>query len=324
MINPTLDDPELVATTPLAPRELDPTAFAPAKIGRHVVLDRLGAGGMGVVFAAFDPQLDRRLAIKLLHPGTREDALLAQERVREEARALARLAHPNVVAIYDVGTVALMHDRVAVYIAMELVDGVTWSKWMGERRRGWREVTAKLREVGLALSAAHRAQLVHRDIKPDNVMVGDDGRVRVMDFGLAQSGGGAPGTGDANDDDARASGQRTQPSTRGQLVGTPAYMAPEQLLGLPADARSDQFALSVMLFESLYGMRPFAGNSLVQLSVAVSEGRVSVPPADRRRLVPAFVHRVLLRGLAVEPAARFPDVAALLAALEHDPRRRRR
>jgi serine/threonine protein kinase len=206
------------------------------------VLDRIGAGGMGVVYAAYDPELDRRVALKLLRPdrfGSDADRL----RLLREAQALARLADPHVVSVYDTGTFG---DR--VFVAVELVEGETLRQWLGGLRaapRSWREVLARFLPAGRGLAAAHAAGLVHRDFKPENVLLGRDGRVRVADFGLAEA---APEPGGK---------LAALPAEWGLVLGTPAYMAPEQLRGIAVDARSDQFSFCVALFEALYG-RPSA------------------------------------------------------------------
>jgi eukaryotic-like serine/threonine-protein kinase len=256
------------------------------RIARFVVLEELGRGGMGVVYAAYDGELDRRVAIKLVHDHAVDDR--QRQRVLAEARALARLSHPNVVQIYDVGE----HEE-RVYLAMEYVVGRTLRAWLAEAPRSWSEVVAVFLQCGEGLRAAHLAGLVHRDFKPDNAILGDDGRVRVVDFGLA-----------------RAADGLERPA---HIVGTPGYMAPEQLEGRPADARSDQFSLCIALFEALHGRRPFLAD--------VPSGE---PVTPEGREVPGWLQAVVLRGLALEPEARWPELGALLAALRDDPRLRRR
>ncbi|MCA9715618.1 MAG: serine/threonine protein kinase, partial [Myxococcales bacterium] len=231
-------------------------------VGRYVVLSTLGAGAMGVVYAAHDPELDRKVALKLLSPGAARDraasSIEARTRLVREAQALAKLSHPNVIAVHDVGE----HDG-GVWLAMEFVEGVTLTEWLA-RRRGWREVLEVLRAAGRGLAAAHEAKLLHRDFKPDNVMVGRDGRTRVMDLGLARVIEGADeetlelSVSDALGDDARAdSAALTTTVTRaGALLGTPSYMSPEQFKGQGADTRSDVFSFCVTLWEALYGERP--------------------------------------------------------------------
>jgi tetratricopeptide (TPR) repeat protein/predicted Ser/Thr protein kinase len=295
-------------------------------VGRYVVLARLGAGGMGVVYDAYDPELARKLAIKVLHPAARDRGERAGRRLLREAQALARLSHPNVVAIHDVGMIA---DN--VWIAMEFVDGQTLSAWNRAAQRKWPEVVEVMIDAGRGLARAHEAGLVHRDFKPDNVMVGADGRVRVMDFGLARHGTADPSRADSDvipaggakaSTEPRSFGGRTadaspavgEHSVAGEVVGTPGYMSPEQYAGLGADARSDQFAFCVTLWECLYGKRPFSGKSTAALATAVMAGTRDDPP--RGVAVPAWLRRVCERGLATEAGRRFPSMDALLDALE--------
>ncbi|MEZ4401280.1 MAG: serine/threonine-protein kinase [Kofleriaceae bacterium] len=282
-------------------------------IGRYLVLDRLGAGAMGVVYAAHDRELDRQVALKLVRPdavgAAAAGAVLAagtdpaRASVLREAQAMARLQHPNVVTVHDVGT-----DGDRVFVAMELVAGATLRAWAVGRP--WRERLACLVAVGRGLAAAHAAGVIHRDVKPDNVIVDDAGRPRLGDFGLARaeaapaaSGGGALAT------------TLTQV---GAVIGTPVYMAPEQLRGEPATAASDQFALAVTAWECLFGARPFAGHDLAALRDAIARG----PSAPERRGVPAAVERALRTALAPAPGARHASVAALVAAIDLRPRRR--
>jgi tetratricopeptide (TPR) repeat protein/predicted Ser/Thr protein kinase len=303
----------------------EPEPELAGRIGRFRVLDRLGSGGMGVVYSAYDPELDRKVAIKLLradvHQGMAKDA--AQARLLREAQAMARLSDPNVIVVHEVGTVG---DR--VFVAMEYIDGVTLGHWLkaadAEGSRRWREVLDVFLKAGSGLAAAHRADLVHRDFKPDNVLLGHDGRVRVLDFGLARSlGDGARPTSSLTaslrerpDLDSLAT-----PLTReGAVMGTPAYMSPEQYQGNPADARSDQFSFCVALYEGLYGVRPFKGSSLTELVTNVLEGRVRETPGERR--VPKRLLAVVRRGLSVDPAQRFASMEALLAELRRDPGRK--
>ncbi len=295
-----------------------------AKLGRYVILARVGAGGMGVVFAAYDPELDRKVAIKLLRgsPGGSGPKELAEQRARllREAQAMAKLSHANVITVHDVGTI---DDQ--VFVAMEFVDGLTLGGWLRERKRPWREVLPVLLAAGRGLAAAHAVGLVHRDFKPDNVLIGKDpqgrtGRVLVTDFGLAR-----PAAGKTDSFTAVS----TMPGTRvlglaltqtGAIVGTPAYMGPEQLAGERSDALTDQFSFCVAVYEGLYGERPFAGRVLSELMANVADGKVKPVPAAST--VPRWLRRALLRGLAVRPEDRWPSMDALLVQLERDPWRR--
>ena len=316
----TLAESEAPWTSPVAPAPPPSASMAalgapmPTRIGRFVIVRKLGEGGMGVVFDAFDPELERRVAIKLLRAAMRHDRNSQGEaRLLREAQTMARLSHPNVVQIYEVGEV----DD-AVFLAMEYIAGKDLRAWLAARPRSWREVLAVFLQAGQGLAAAHAAGIIHRDFKPDNVLVGDDGRVRVLDFGLArpQHGGEVdeflpPGAG------VGASHKVTLTQV-GAYIGTPAYMSPEQHLCKPADAKSDQFGFCIGLHESLYGRRPFLGKTAAELRLAVFRPP-EPPPGDRR--VPARLRRIVARGLAVEPADRYPDMQALLADLGRDPAR---
>ena len=282
----------------------------PIRVGRMITLYKLGEGGMGIVYAAYDPELDRKVALKMIHP-TRSGRPDGQARLLREAQALARLAHPNVVGIHDVGT----HGR-RVWLAIEFVQGKTMDVWLAERPRGWREVLAVFEQVARGIAAAHRAGLLHRDLKPANIMLGDDGRVRVMDFGLVRS------------DSAEQAGTLDRPDVldidltlTGAVLGTPAYMAPEQLLGLPADARTDQFSFCVALWEALYGARPFPEVTWGTRRSAALSGKRNRP--TKAAHVPGWVGRIVERGLSPRPEQRFSDMTELLAALRADPTRRR-
>lgn len=314
-------------TTPATRTESGPSDWLPGdghelrrgdSLGRYLILGRLGAGGMGVVYTAFDPELDRKVAVKLLH-GDR--ARRGSARLQREARALARLQHPNVIAVHDVGTI---DGR--VFVAMEYVDGETLTAHLDRVAPDWRVTLALFEQAGRGLAAAHAAGLVHRDFKPENVLVGRDGRVRVLDFGLARATSeGGDGEGDGMSGpltDSRADLLATPLTRAGTVVGTPAYMAPEQLDGTPADARSDQFGFAVALWEGLYRRPPFAGERLAERLAAQRAGALDPPPEGSR--VPRRLRAVLERALALDPAARYADMEALLAALADDPDARRR
>ncbi|MCE9572340.1 MAG: serine/threonine-protein kinase [Deltaproteobacteria bacterium] len=302
-----------------------------AQIGRYVVVDALGRGGMGVVWKAYDPQLDRNVALKRVRVKDGGDAAIARDRLLREAQALAQLSHPNVVAVHDVG---LVGDD--VFVAIELVVGDTLRQWLAQHRGEIRRIVEVFIGAGEGLAAAHRAGLVHRDFKPDNVVVGADGRARVLDFGLARSidAVAAPSAHAPDDDDSPWSDELTpsankgssRPSARltadGAVVGTPRYMAPEQHRRSTADARSDQFSFCVALYEALFATRAFAGGTLRELREHVLAGNLVPPPAGVK--VPARWRAAVLRGLATDAAARFPSMDALLAELRRDPRVARR
>jgi len=300
-------------------REHEARPQAGGRVGRYVLDRVLGFGAMGTVWAATDPELDRPVAIKILHA----DAARGRSRraLLREAQATARLAHRNVVTIHDVG---IADDR--LFVAMELVDGPTLRAWL-QRPRRWGEIVAVMREAGAGLVAAHDAGIVHRDFKPDNVLIdtragGAIGRVVVTDFGLAR-----PFDELAVDDlsdETSADGERPitgalDVTQDGTFHGTAAYAAPEQRGGA-SDARADQFSFCVTLYEALWGERPFAGETVDDVLASAAAGEVREPPAGR--CVPAWLRRVVTRGLAADPRERFPDMRALLAAL--DPWRRRR
>jgi tetratricopeptide (TPR) repeat protein/predicted Ser/Thr protein kinase len=279
-----------------------------AVVGRYTVLRELGAGGMGVVYAAYDPELDRQVALKLVLPGKADGE--GRIRLLREAQALAKLSHRNVVAIHDVGT---MGEQ--VWLAMELVHGQTLGKWLKQRRH-WREVLGVMRKAGRGLAAAHEAGLLHRDLKPGNVMVGERGRVWVMDFGLAREGPSmeSPPTEESTleaEPGVDTLGPRV--TKAGMLMGTPLYMAPEQLMGRELTPAIDQFALCVTLWEGLYGERPFEGRTLDELVDNVLAGRVREPRMGRG--APGWLRRVCEKGLSVEPGRRFASVEELLEAL---------
>lgn len=352
------------------------------KLGRFVILDRLGQGGNGIVYIAYDPELDRRVAVKLLNQHGQGEK--ARTRLLREAQALARLSHPNVVPVYDVGVI---DDR--VFIVMEFVSGQTLRAWVAAEDRPWREIWAAYEQAGRGLAAAHEVGLVHRDFKPDNVQVGDDGRVRVLDFGLVRGlhrGDGGESSGirsldigdraataapghdadrDADHDDdhdaddgplalrstildarmsdgepierddeadrpedpsdgerASAAGQLAIALTRpGDVLGTPAYMSPEQIAGLEVGPTGDQFSFCQAMYESLYRQSAYGGKNLAERNYEIKCGNVRPPPRDSR--VPRRVFPILRRGLAPEPEERYPSMDALLGALGHDPGRAR-
>jgi serine/threonine protein kinase len=307
-------------------------------IGRYIVLECLGVGGMGVIYSAWDPKLDRKLAIKVVrgrhgsHGSTRGRA-----RLLREGQALARLRHPNVISVHDVGT----HEG-RVFVAMEFVEGQTLQRVM---LRSPAPPLAQLidifLQVGRGLAAAHRAGLVHRDIKPENVMLGEDGRVMVLDFGIARErfvaddDDGLSGPTEAEiadiddvDDDGDIPDEPLEPGvprvinedhtpfgelTRaGVIVGTPAYMSPEQHRGRRVDARSDQFSFCVVMWEALCGDKPFGEGTREKLLARMRTGQLK---PFRNREVPRRIVVALRRGLAWAPGHRFETMEALLEAL---------
>jgi tetratricopeptide (TPR) repeat protein len=301
------------------PSRKDPVPPSRGTVGRYHILDKLGSGGMGVVYSAYDPELHRRVAIKLLRPGA-NTAVRAEgaSRLLREAQAMARLSHPNVVSVYDAGTFA---GR--VFITMELVEGLSLRHWLRARHRTWREVLDVFRQAGRGLAAAHAAGLVHRDFKPANVLVSKDGRAQVTDFGLAR---------DTADEEAAEAGRRTAPSRvpllrddlleaplteAGLVMGTPAYMPPEQHEDGRIDARGDQFSFCASLYEALYGQLPFEGKNAPEYLLEANSGRVRPPP--RGSPVPAWLFRAISRGLAPVPEERYPSMGVLLEALDQDP-----
>ncbi len=338
-----------------------------ARIGRFAVLRQLGEGGMGVVYSAYDEELDRRVALKLLRPG-RDNSPRNQARMQREARAMAKLSHPNVVQVYEVG-----RFESQVFVAMEFVQGRTLGVWLRAQTRTWLEIVGVLVQAGRGLQAAHEAGVIHADFKPDNVLIDAEDRVRVVDFGLSRradpasaslraavsntaagsstAGSSTAGSGTAGSSTAgtsrsssAASGDPAtskpaaslslrpvpkphsdlddsgrlrpgeEPRSNARIAGTPAYMAPEQHRHHPADQRSDQFSFCVTLFTALYGQHPFAGGSLLELIINLTDGKMHPPPADTQ--VPAVVHAVIVRGLALDPDARWPALGEMLDALE--------
>ncbi len=349
MATPVVDDDELeLGNTPIVdidgaegapsqPREGGaPPPSDPRMIRRFTVLRRLGSGGMGVVYAAYDPRLDRRIALKLVRPkiSASKRGETARTRLVREAQAMAKLSHPNVVTVYDVGDVEEGDDR--IYIAMEFVKGKTLTKWeqqhpvagAGETvvdQRSWKEVLEIFMQAGRGLAAAHKAGIIHRDFKPDNVLIGRDGRVRVLDFGLARadSSGGLIDRPDTFADALKrletSNVLELRLTRTGGMTGTPAYMAPEQYLHQSIDARSDQFSFCVALYEGLYGERPFVGDTVAEVRKHVINGVLADEPSGSN--VPPWLLRAVKRGLSVHPADRYPSMDALLAELSNDPTR---
>src|SRR5262245_35351552 len=289
-----------------------------SSVERYQILDVIGRGGMGEVYAAYHPDLERRIALKIVHEaGARGEGRRA--RLLREARAIARLSHPNVVTVYDAGTFG---DR--VYVAMELVDGMTADAWLTAVERTWREILDVFISAGRGLAAAHAAGIVHRDFKPQNIMIGKDGSVRVMDFGLArlvgEDGGRITPSAAAGDNDALPS---TVTKT-GARLGTPAYMAPEQYRGERADARADQFSFCVSLHEALHGVRPRLPHLDERAGARAMATVAEAPSSARHAGGPAWLRAVVRRGLSQEAHRRFPSMDDLLRALERGRTRVRR
>ncbi|GHG89165.1 serine/threonine-protein kinase [Comamonas sp. JC664] len=323
------------------------------QVGRYFLLKRLGQGGMGVVYAAYDPDLDRKVALKLLHADSRTDTEEARARLLREAQAMARVSHPNVIPIFDVD---VWGDR--VFLAMELVDGGTLASWVKEGQRSWREILVSFIAAGRGLQAAHEAGLVHRDFKPANVLVSKAGRVFVTDFGLARPVGTLP-----QEEPLPEEAQSLVPSERrmldtplteaGLIIGTPSYMSPEQFRGADLDPRSDQFSFCVALYWALFRQRPFEPSKMEAYASSLkAQGQPAVevtaplqvtaplerepakplpppvvikePPRDAK--VPGWVRQAMMRGLSLDPAARFASMTELLGALsqEHRLTKRRR
>jgi len=285
------------------------------RIDRYVIESVLGWGGMGIVCVALDPMLQRRVALKLIRRELVSEAEQideAHERLLREARVMATLTHPNVAAVYDAGRCG-----VRVFITMELVQGQTLADWLRADSHRWSSVLERFLDAGMGLQAAHEAGVMHRDFKPDNVLIGQDGRVRVCDFGLARAhrpdgdaAAGAPSPG-------MPSQGAAQLTVEGAIVGTPAYMAPEQRFGHSVDPRADQFSFCVALYEALFGERPYrAGSAEAMQAMLMADGQLAGP--QDKKGVPAGVIRALRRGLQVNPAQRFASMSELLAALRSE------
>jgi eukaryotic-like serine/threonine-protein kinase len=313
-------------STPVSPPAADPPAPPPlealprgATIGRYFILRKLGEGGMGAVYAAYDPELDRKIALKVLSPERRASRIaVSQARLLREAQAMARISHPNVVAVHDVGA----HGD-EVFVAMELVEGGTLTDWVEAKPRKLDEILRTFVEAGKGLAAAHRAGLVHRDFKPENVLVGADGRVRVTDFGLARV--------DELPASSPEASSRSSPSLTqdGAIVGTPLFMSPEQAQGRVSDARSDQYGFCSSLHWAIYGQAPpspFLSLDTDATSTTTTaptsppgrpRGAINAPALalPREPKLPSSVRRALLRGLSWDAAGRFPSMDELLSEL---------
>jgi tetratricopeptide (TPR) repeat protein/tRNA A-37 threonylcarbamoyl transferase component Bud32 len=306
------------------------------RIERYILLKPLGQGGMGVVYSAYDPDLDRKVAVKLLRPDKRTpDGNTERAWMLREAQAMARIAHPNVIAVYDTGTFGSQ-----IFVAMEFIQGRTLSTWIRNEQHSWQEILRVFLEAGRGLTAAHKAGLVHRDFKPSNVLIGEAGRVCVLDFGLARLAQLAEA-----EERALAGGDEELAELAGEplalalpdsdlLMGTPQYMPPEQYLGTNVDARADQFSFCAAMYWALYRKRPFEPRQVARSAAESSRGTARTddswkklphasaarePPSDSK--IPSWVRKAVMRGLSLHPDDRFPSMDALLEALAHEQRR---
>ncbi|WP_342377718.1 serine/threonine protein kinase [Myxococcus stipitatus] len=302
---PEEDEREAPASKPAQPpreQALGISALAFPKgtrLGPYVLGEMLGLGGMGVVYVAEDTRLGRKVALKLLRPARQGVAEERRGRLLREAQAMARVSHPNVLPVFELGS-AEGRD----YLAMEWVEGTTLAGWLREQTHSWEEVLEKFLAAGAGLAAAHREGLVHRDFKPANVLVGKDGRVRVTDFGLVRRW----------QAEASPLDETELILTRaGTTLGTPAYMSPEQRRGKRLDARSDQYSFCVALYEALHGERPPQQN----VDEAPPPSSTRLRPSTGR--IPEHVLSALSRGLSHSPAARFTSMEPLLQALSRSP-----
>ena len=284
-------------------------------VGRYIVLDHLGSGGMGVVYAAYDPELDRRVALKLLRPQGKRVSR-ARSRLIREAQAMAKLSHPNVLPVYDVGEV---DDQ--VFVAIEFIDGETLGTWLHAGPHEVANVLSHFIAAGRGLAAAHAEGLVHRDFKPHNVLLGRRGEVRVMDFGLARPAVESHSVSADPEESSSRSHDEPDLTETGMVMGTPAYMAPEQHMSSSVDHRADQFSFCVALYEALYGVRPFGGRTSKQIHAAAAKGQPASPMFDKG--VPSWLRKAVVRGLSLNPADRWPDMPTLLAILERAQGRRK-
>jgi eukaryotic-like serine/threonine-protein kinase len=304
--------PETLALgTPPPPAGQLPLGPVPGdRIGRYQIVKLLGAGGMGRVYAAYDAELERSIALKVLRPELAASAGLLAERLMRESRLMAKVTHPSVITVHDVG-----RSGDAVFIAMELIRGETLGAYARRVKPGWREVLDIMERAGAGLAAAHATGIVHRDFKPENVLVhvkdGVVDRVVVTDFGVARAASEVPLTPMYAPLLARGGVADPRLTATGMAVGTPAYMAPEQLDGDVADQRADVFAFAVSAWELLFGARPFPGKTVAEIRAALLE-----PLRAPKGGVPRRVVRVLVRALARDRSERWPDMPSLVRALQ--------
>lgn len=270
-------------------------------IGRYIILQKVGAGGMGVVYAAYDPQLDRKIALKLHKFANSNRQSKLQERLLREAKVLACLNHPNIVTVHDVGWA-----RDSLFIAMNFVDGGTIGDHCRRGDLSWRQVLSLFLQAARGLQAAHEKGIVHRDVKPDNLLISKEGQVMVSDFGIARQ------AGSSSKPLSTLTARSSTLTQAGSRLGTPAYMAPEQHQGRIADARADQFSFAVTLYEALCGERPFRGKGSEELLGAIRQG----PARFSTRELPSGLYRLLAKGLSFEPEDRYADMAEFAGALD--------
>lgn len=274
-------------------------------VGRFIVLDTLGEGGMGVVYRAHDPEVGRVVALKVARGRLSRLDPRTYSRMRREAQALGRIHDPGVVGLFEFG-----EDGAGAFLALELIEGVHFRRWLHESARTPLAVAEVIGRAATGLAAVHRSGLLHRDLKPTNILIAPDGRVVLVDFGLALG---------TNEGDATHSGSqdveptcRTRMTRHDMVVGTTHYMSPEQLLGRDLDGRSDVFALGVTLYEALWGGRPYPATSAYDLAVAYDRGVPPCPPANG---VPKWLRHAVLDAIELDPAARTPGAAELAASL---------
>lgn len=323
-VDVALDDTyPLHITTSAATFPIPASLLIPTRINHFIILDKLGEGGMGVVYSAYDPKLNRKVAIKLLRPVQQEHDH-ARSRLLREAQSMARLSHPNVAHIYEVG-----EFNQQIYIVIEHIEGKTLRDWLSSSSHTRKEILNICIQAGQGLDAAHRAGIAHRDFKPENILIDSNNRVCVIDFGLARFTRKflqQPNTEQYHDDDDDHDHDHDDddhdddhhhPLTlAGTILGTPAYMSPEQYKGIQATAASDQFSFCVVLYEGLTGKRPFLGKSLRDIRRSILLGQVLSFPSSLQ--VPIHIRRAVRRGLSKNVEERFPSMAPLLRELRKD------
>ena len=281
------------------------TNETPSHLAHYRIVEQLGEGAMGVVYEAIDERLDRRVAVKLLRERSDE---IARLRFIGEARMLAHLSHPNVVQIHDIGE----HED-QIFIVMEHIEGVDLASWLQLVPRSYTEILEVFIAAGQGLMAAHARGIVHRDFKPANVMIGVDGRIRVVDFGVARRDHMLETIDDCSEESDYSDFEGL--TETGARVGTPAYMAPEQLRSEEALPVTDQFSFCVALWEALYGVRPFVGSSVDVVLDKMDTGQFDVE--ENQLAVPSWLRSALVRGLSADPQDRWPSMDMLLRALRH-------